>query len=218
MDYAPISKFPASSSKSRHVTILFDVPLRWYIHRSGQCEQLKTNTLEIPLANRHRQGCRQSLDALRTFPTWTTYGGAGTLSNNILGAAPQHPFWEELINSIQRYAWNYPLPYITISYATGQWFFSDVWRRYHLNLPADDPGLMYMWMSHFEGQPDDIFFNYGRGGTWEGWDNAWFKSIGDHLFLVGAIVATILGVVAYLVVRRRRRLEKGAYSKIESAV
>lgn len=93
-----------------------------------------------------------------------------------------------------------------------------MWRQYHLELPAGDPGLMYMWMSHFEGEPEDIFFNYGRGGTWEGWDNAWFKSIGDHLFLLIAGVASIAGIVAFLIVRRRRALSKGAYSKIESTV
>lgn len=68
------------------------------------------------------QGCAMNLDALLYYPVWVTDGGHGALSNNILGAQPNHPFWVSATNTIISYAWNYPLPYITVSYATGQWF------------------------------------------------------------------------------------------------
>jgi len=80
------------------------------------------------------QGCLENLTPLLHYPTWTTDGGRGALSNNILASAPQHPFWIFLTDSLIPYNWNYFFPYVTISYASGQWFETAIWEAYHAML------------------------------------------------------------------------------------
>jgi inositol phosphorylceramide mannosyltransferase catalytic subunit len=80
------------------------------------------------------QGCLENLTPLLYYPTWTTDGGRGALSNNILASAPQHPFWILLTDSLIPYNWNYFFPYVTISYASGQWFETAIWEAYHAML------------------------------------------------------------------------------------
>jgi mannosyltransferase OCH1-like enzyme len=171
------------------------------------------------LANRIliSQGCNISLEPLRYYPLWITYGGHGTISNNILGARPGHPFWIFLTEALMRYAWAYPLPYITISYASGQWFMSKLWRQFHeRNLQAP---MIRVLMDARPGAAEWVFFTGGRGGSWDNWDNHVFGWIGrTTLNLVITIVvgvafgagALVLGTTAW---RRIRRLGYGRRAK-----
>src|ERR1700761_5206189 len=63
-------------------------------------------------------GCSEGLEPLLYYPLWVTDGGHGTLSNNILGAVPGHPFWVAVTDALPSYDWNYMLPYINIHYAS----------------------------------------------------------------------------------------------------
>lgn len=160
------------------------------------------------------QGCRTDLESLRYFPAWTTDGGHGALSNNILGAEPNHPYWVEMTDSIISHAWNYPLPYLTISYATGQWFLTKTWEEYHQRLLPNEPFLTRISMDGREGAPSWTFFTHTRGGTWDNWDNRMFAWIGDHLGLVALLVAMqcflcVLAVSSCLSAARRRKREAG---------
>jgi hypothetical protein len=40
-----------------------------------------------------------------------------------------------MVRNLQPSSWNYVFPYITISLASGQWFETDIWERYHRYLP-----------------------------------------------------------------------------------
>ncbi|KAL0466049.1 nucleotide-diphospho-sugar transferase [Neurospora intermedia] len=93
-----------------------------------------------------------SLDALTYFPLWITDGGRGALSNNILAARPNHPFWGRVVAELiegrgalplgsltERLAgfwkrwwclWGV-LRYVEISWGVGQWFIGGVWDEYH---------------------------------------------------------------------------------------
>jgi inositol phosphorylceramide mannosyltransferase catalytic subunit len=51
-----------------------------------------------------------------------------------MAAEPQHPFWILLTDSLIPYNWNYFFPYMTISYASGQWFETAIWETYHAML------------------------------------------------------------------------------------
>jgi mannosyltransferase OCH1-like enzyme len=75
----------------------------------------------------NQKGCLTSFTPLTHLPAFTTDGGRGALSNNILGSVPEHPFWVLITESLRSYDWNYVFPYITISYASGQWFETAIW-------------------------------------------------------------------------------------------
>ncbi|KFY14982.1 hypothetical protein V492_02304 [Pseudogymnoascus sp. VKM F-4246] len=142
-------------------------------------------------------GCTASLEPLRYYPAWVTDGGCGALSNNILGGEPNHPYWVLMTESIIPYAWNYPLPYLTISYATGQWFETEIWEKYHSQLPKDKPVLTRILMDGRPGASRWVFFTQARGGTWNNWDNLLFKWIGDNLVIT---IFVIIGFVASIAV------------------
>lgn len=126
-----------------------------------------------------------------------------------------------LTNRIQYYAWNYPLPYITISYATGQWFLTAIWQEYHKTLPSSDPGLMRVMMDGDPGAAEWVFFNHTRGGTWDNWDNRLFGWLGDNLLTFALILSALIasaGTLVYVSVRavNFRRSTRKQYSRLAS--
>ena len=135
------------------------------------------------------QGCETSLDPLLYYPVWVTDGGHGALSNNILGAEPNHPFWILLTDMLIPYAWNYPLPYVTVSYASGQWFETVAWEHYHQTKHRNAPPLTRVMMDGRPGAARHTFFTQGRGLTWHRWDNALFDWIGSHLVWTALFIA-----------------------------
>ncbi|KAI8627787.1 nucleotide-diphospho-sugar transferase [Xylariaceae sp. FL1651] len=149
-------------------------------------------------------GCLQSLDAITYFPAFTTDGGHGTLSNNIIGGQPGHPFFHFLTESLMAWNWNWILPYVIVSYTSGQWFVTAMWEEYHRLLSSDgtvkgfDSGrwhpLHHILMDMRPDQPDPyIFWNQQHGGTWDNWDSAWFGWIGSH---IGLVIEEVLGSIA----------------------
>lgn len=160
-------------------------------------------------------GCLAPLEPLLYYPTWVTDGGRGALSNNILASAPGHPFWRLVADSVVSYAWHYPLPYLAVSYATGQWFLTAVWEEYHRRKPEAEPPLTRIMMDMAPGADRWVFFSQERGGTWDQWDNGLFKWIGDHVLLTVLCVAAAmvgisrLGLLALRLARRRGRARRG---------
>ncbi|WPG99050.1 Hypothetical protein R9X50_00185500 [Acrodontium crateriforme] len=144
-------------------------------------------------------GCRHSLEPLRYYPAWVTDGGHGALSNNILGGEPQHAFWTLLTDSLNSYAWNYPLPYLTICYSTGQWFETAIWEKFHRRRGNVQP-LTRVMMDGRPGKAPWVFFSHSRGGTWDNWDNKLFQWIGEHVggFILILAVLTISTLAAAL--------------------
>lgn len=140
------------------------------------------------------------------------------LSNNILGSVPNHPFWSLLTTSLPRYNCNYLLPYITVSCASGQWFETAIWERYHQLLrngkvEGENEELVRVMMDFRDRYEEkrDWFFSQGRGGTWIHWDNLVFLWVGEHLWIVGLVV---LGAgIAVMMCWGRTRRENGSRSK-----
>lgn len=146
-------------------------------------------------------GCLSNLEPLLYLPAFTTDGGRGALSNNILGGSPGHRFWVTMTDSLRAYDWNWGFPYVTISYASGQWFETAVWERYHLGLErkvkfgekvGEEEKIYRIWMDDRSvseggkggGKEGWKFFTQERGGTWINWDNRLFLWVGDHLMLL----------------------------------
>ncbi|KAK3687159.1 nucleotide-diphospho-sugar transferase [Podospora appendiculata] len=133
-------------------------------------------------------GCSRSLTPLLYYPAWVTDGGHGALSNNILGARPNHPYWILVTESLIPWGYKYPFPYFTVSYASGQWFETALWERYHRMLLSQKPAarnnadkLYRVMMDMRAGAARWVFFTQGRGGSWDQWDNHFFGYIGNIL-------------------------------------
>ncbi|KAI0602678.1 nucleotide-diphospho-sugar transferase [Biscogniauxia sp. FL1348] len=148
-------------------------------------------------------GCSESLDVLTYYPAFTTDGGHGTLSNNIIGGQPGHPFFHLLTESLVPWNWNWILPYVIVSYTSGQWFVTAMWEKYHRLLSADGTvrgfdgtgwaPLHHILMDMRPGAPDPyVLWTQERGGTWDQWDSAWFGWLGNH---VGLVIAEVVGTV-----------------------
>lgn len=132
--------------------------------------------------------------------------GHGALSNSILGAEPNHPFWVMVTENIQYYAHGYALPYITVNYATGRWFESIMWEKYHAENPnggAAVPLTRIRMDRHPDVDLDLPIFTIGRPDGLES-DDGMLEWAGEHLRLValcgfGAIV--FLGGLAFAACR-----------------
>ncbi|CAG8962161.1 hypothetical protein HYFRA_00005208 [Hymenoscyphus fraxineus] len=160
-------------------------------------------------------GCNAPLKPLLALPVFITDSGTRSLPNNIMGATPSHPFFTLLTNSLPSYSYNYVFPYMTVAYASGQWFLTAIWEQYHgmvsiaASLNEEEGGewevlgvksdmrLHRVMME--EGKEDEwALFSKGRGGSWVRWDNRVFGWVEDHVILVplilGAWVVALLGV------------------------
>lgn len=139
---------------------------------------------------------------LRKFLLTTQDGGRGALSNNILGAAPNHPYYKFLTDSLIEFDNNYIFPYVTISYASGQWFETAVWEKYHTGraVMGNDVGYRVM-MDDRPGTEPWIFFTQERGGSWVNWGNVFWLWIGDHVVFLGAVVVVLILMVGWSLTR-----------------
>jgi mannosyltransferase OCH1-like enzyme len=146
---------------------------------------------------------------LTYLPAFTTDGGKGALSNNIMGGQPEHPWFHLLTENLVPYNWNWILPYIIISYTSGQWFVTAMWEKYHSLLRDDgtvngfeEMGDKFRPLYHMlmEGRPDAdpwVFFTQTRGGTWTNWDSAWFAWVGDNIVMIVLGIAVIVGLIIW---------------------
>lgn len=145
------------------------------------------------------QGCAASLDAVTYIPAFTTDGGHGALSNNIIGGQPGHPWFMLLTENLIPWNWNWFLPYVIISYSSGQWFVTAMFERYHRLLQSDHTvkgfegtwaPLHHVLMDSRPGHDPWVFWTQVHGGTWTNWDSAMFGWIGENiLIIVGGAVA-----------------------------
>ena len=153
---------------------------------------------------------------------WITEPGRGALSNNVLASRPHHPYWQRLTQSLMPWDRGYLFPYVTISYASGQWFVTAIWNEYHRLLPAADPARpelehrLHRLMMDDRPEADPIlFFTQERGGSWINWDNRMFLVIGDHLLLFFTGLFALIGATGFVALRCVRRYRRG-YARIKN--
>ncbi|KAM7189216.1 Nucleotide-diphospho-sugar transferase [Rhypophila sp. PSN 637] len=171
-------------------------------------------------------GCMRDLKPLLHYPAWVTDGGQGTLSNNLLGARPGHPFWDLMTDSLIPWGYHYPLPYLAVSYASGQWYETALWEDYHNMLEAsgspEEDRIYRIMMDMREGADRWVFFTMGRGGSWDQWDNHLFGWTGNVLFpwLMRNFIWIALGlgavVLTHIYLRRRKARKALRYKKLDT--
>lgn len=128
---------------------------------------------------------------------------------------PQHPFYQLLTDSLIPYSWSYIFPYLTISYATGQWFETAIWEKYHERLLFTQTEDIYAMPLHRvmmdlrPGAARWVYFFQGEGETWHTWDIHVFGRLGSSLvYFVTVVIPTTAYrlAIVWLIVWAYRRL------------
>lgn len=146
-------------------------------------------------------GCQRRLDPLLAYPAWVRRTKPTGISNDVMGAVPQHPFFVEVIDSLQRYKKDWVSPYVTTMATTGPLFLSLVWRHYNKVERYDEERVRILfpdsYMSH-----SWSFFTHHLGNSWHQSDAQllfWMSKNWAQLtvlgFVVGGIVITMLWFV-----------------------
>jgi mannosyltransferase OCH1-like enzyme len=81
--------------------------------------------------------CRRALDPLLDFPAWFPEASPLGVNNDLMASAARHPLMERFTASLKSHDRSLVFPYLTIFYATGPQFASDIlqsWYEQNLNL------------------------------------------------------------------------------------
>lgn len=115
------------------------------------------------------QGCNRRLDPLLSYGAWVRRTAPTGISNDAMGAVPQHPFFLRVIDSLQAYNKNWALPYITVMYSTGPLFLSVIWKEYMLSEPTMADRVRILMPDEYN-RHSWSFFTHHQGSSWHGKD------------------------------------------------
>ena len=102
------------------------------------------------------------------------------LTNHVMGTKKGHPYFQLLTDRLQTYDYNWVLPYMTIMNSAGPHYVSMVWEEYLSTSPPQEEEVRILMQAEYAGN-DWSFFTKTQGGTWNHWDTAAFKWVGEHL-------------------------------------
>lgn len=131
------------------------------------------------------------------------------ISNDGMGARPHHPFFKLVIASLEPYARNWLLPYVTIMYSTGPLFLSVLWKEYlssgkNVGDGPDGGRIRIMMEDQYQTRPWSFFLQF-VGSSWHRGDARFIFWAGEHwmlLVMMGFMTAGIVWLVAWWVWRR----------------
>ncbi|KAL2432514.1 Mannosyl phosphorylinositol ceramide synthase CSH1 [Exophiala dermatitidis] len=163
-------------------------------------------------------GCQRKLDPLLSYTAWLRRTVPTGISNDVMAAIPQHPFFLRVIESLQGADGSWVLPYITIMASTGPLFLSVIWKKWmgeHSHLDQENwiGRVRVLMPDEYNNHPWSFFKTY-KGSSWHGKDAKFIFWMGKNwLFLtvLGFVLAGIVGVGIWwlysrlIVVGARRR-------------
>ncbi|WPH00798.1 mannosyl phosphorylinositol ceramide synthase csh1 [Acrodontium crateriforme] len=119
-------------------------------------------------------GCNRALEPLLSYPAFVRRTMPTGISNDVMGAVPQHPFFMRVIEEIQNYDKSWIMPYITVMASTGPLFLSIIWRRYTaagLNFGdgADGGRVRILFPDEYNNYSWSFFIHH-LGNSWHGKD------------------------------------------------
>jgi len=125
------------------------------------------------------------------------------ISNDVMGAIPQHPFFQRVMESLQGADRSWVLPYITIMASTGPLFLSVIWKKWigeHAHLDPDGwVGRVRVLMpSEYDKHPWSFFRIY-KGDSWHGNDAKLIFWMGRNWLLLTVLGFLLGGAVAVAV-------------------
>ncbi|MCJ1363276.1 hypothetical protein MMC16_002383 [Acarospora aff. strigata] len=145
-------------------------------------------------------GCQRRLDPLLSYPAWVHRTVPTGISNDAMGAVPQHPFFLRVIEALSVYNRNWHLPYITVMYSTGPLFLSVIWKEYmNSAVNVDDGRVRVLSQVDYNNHPWSFFQEF-PGSSWHGNDARLIFWMGSHWMLLtagGFIVAGVVGLALW---------------------
>ena len=119
-------------------------------------------------------GCNRALEPLLSYPAFVRRTIPTGISNDVMGAVPQHPFFMRVIEVIQKYDRSWVLPYITVMGSTGPLFLSVMWVHWlgsgsNVGDGMDGGRLRIIFPDEYNGHPWS-FFTHHVGNSWHGAD------------------------------------------------
>lgn len=146
-----------------------------------------------------------------------------------MGGQRGHPFFILITENLTRWNLNYLLPYVTVMFASGQWFVTAMWEKYHANLSPDGTtirGLGFadvveatgplhrVLMDMRPGADPWVFFTQAAGESWADWDYVLLKVLGDYIgWILFLVVLSFLGLVRLWMRYRARSRSAGGFVK-----
>ncbi|KAI9808695.1 MAG: hypothetical protein M1825_003847 [Sarcosagium campestre] len=149
-------------------------------------------------------GCNRRLDPLLSYPAWLRRTVPTGISNDAMGAVPQHPFFLRVIDSLQNYDRNWQVPYITVMYSTGPLFLSVIWKEYIQQDPIEENRVRVLMPDEYNKHAWS-FFSLRRGSSWHGGDARFIFWMGRHWVLIttlGFVLAGLVGLTVWWIYGR----------------
>lgn len=149
--------------------------------------------------------CQRNFDQLLKYPVFLRKTAPFGVSNDVMGAIPNHPFFYKAIHSLKHYNKNWFAPYFTIMASTGPVFISIVWKQYkrweklkqywnrdyHYIDSERSVRILQPW--DYKDHPDS-FFSISKGSSWHLGDADTIKSFLIHI-LSCVVAGFIIGFV-----------------------
>lgn len=129
------------------------------------------------------------------------------ISNDAMGSVPKHPFFQRVIENLERYSRNWQIPYVTVMYSTGPLFLSVIWKEYLSNVKNEESRVRVLMPEEYSSRPQSFFGVY-KGSSWHRNDAKAIFWMGQHWMLVTAacfLFAVALYTAGFFCYRRLSR-------------
>ncbi|KAF3925933.1 hypothetical protein ABW20_dc0105935 [Dactylellina cionopaga] len=163
-------------------------------------------------------GCKRALDPLLVYPAWARKTDPTGISNDVMAAIPEHPFFVRVTDALKGYDRHWVMPYITIMASTGPLFLSIIWKKY-TGQTLEESARVRILMRSEQQLTDWSFFKVYSGSSWHTQDAQtifWMQQHVPLLVLCGFSLAGVIGYTVYWVIHRPRGYlkvpDKGIYA------
>ena len=117
---------------------------------------------------------------MNIYPAWVHRTDPTGISNDVMGSRPNHPFWEYVLENLERYNRNWLLPYVTVMYSTGPLFLSVMWKQWIASgRNAGDGRIRILKQAEFNKHAWS-FFNSFAGSSWHAGDAVLFLWVQEN--------------------------------------
>ncbi|TID18145.1 hypothetical protein CANINC_003886 [Pichia inconspicua] len=135
--------------------------------------------------------CLRNLDPLLNYPAFVRKTIPTGISNDVLGAIPNHPFYNKVIKNLKHYNRNWLVPYITVMFSTGPLFLSVMWKQY-IRWGVDPNFDIKILMPNDYKSGENSFFEIEKGSSWHNDDAHILLLMRDHI-IITVIFFTFVG-------------------------